>query len=420
MKTLWFFCFLFLGVSSLSKGDLQDKDLRRLDSASWNFLQADPDSTIRLSEIQKELAIKKGNNYYLANAYFKIGYAQYHQDYFDLAAVNYYTALNILEKNSLDFKKAEYVKMYLFQCLGLVYEKTFDYKLASEYYAEGLLIAKKFENRKYTGALNYNLGVAHELNENFENALDHYLQAEAIYAKASYEIKLAKVHNSIGNVYNKTGRYDKAKSHYLLALEIARANDLQREVDTYISNLGENAFKQNKYELAKKYYTQALEISESLKDLEKIKWLNNNLGDVYFEEKNFEKAIACYQKSIALGTAQNIDDELKRSFKNIARAYDATGNYQLASAYKDKYMGQVELLAQTKNNLQEQNARYRMREVEWQMERLAKNEKIEFYKTSVFWFRISLSFIVLTLIYISYFTYKYRRKIIIARRLLNY
>lgn len=418
IKKLSFFIFISFCLAGIkgNAGSAPENEVDSLNKMGWKDIFSDPASTIKLADTQYELSSELDYRDGLFNALYQKGYAFDELSYYDKAAENYYKALKYVEQNQM--KNQAIKKVVLLQCLGVVYEKTYGYELARQFFSRALEIALAEGDATLVADLKFNLGIIHYKQEGFHEAGEFF--EEVISMQAISQKRIAKTYNMLGIIKKKSNEFEEAKSFTLRAYEIAsNTKGMEIESAVYLSNIGENYFNRNEFDSAKYYYSQALAISEKLDNAEKIKWLNNNLGDVAYSEANYKDAISYYQKSIALGKTENIDKELKRAYQNIAKAYDATGNFRLASEYKDKYMGQLELLAQTKDRLQEQNAQYRMKEMEWNMERLAKNEQIEFYKTSVFWFRVSLLLIVFTLAYISYFTYKYRRKIVIARRLLS-
>lgn len=334
--------------------------LRKL---SWDHIYTNPDSTIFYSRIQYDIALKNQHKDGILNALYQTGYAYDELKYFDKAAEYYYKSLDILQTYSFDEPEKKRAKIY--QCLGLTYEKTYNYNMALEFYNESLALAKQKEIPKLISDLNLNIGIIYDKKKEKSLAIKHYnIALEGFYSLNDIE-NIAKINNLIGIFNNSENEYKIAKTHYKKAIDLTKKNNT---VDRayYISNLGENYFLQNQYDSAKIYYHQALEISKKYNDMEKMKWIYSNIGDVHFKEKNYREAIAWYQKSIELGNPEAIDAELQRAYQNIARAYDAVEDYKLASQFKSSFIAQANKVAETKERLAEQNAQYRMKEVEWQ------------------------------------------------------
>ncbi len=339
---------------------------------SWDYLQTNPDSTLIISKDLIEVSKVEGILLGQVKGFYIMGYAHYKMNHFDLAIQNYYEALDLIRNQDSEvFRKR---KMMLLHNLGVVYDLAYSYDLALKYYKDAIPIAIELNLNSDLEALYFNLGDIYRKRGLYDEACQFFNKAIETN-KTTEDLKNRSIfYNALGNVYNLEGNYRYAKIFYEKAIVNTLVNKTEeRDRAIFYSNLGENQFKIDQYDSAKIYYHQALEISEKYNDTEKMKWIYSNIGDVHFKEKNYHEAITWYQKSIEFGNRDAIDSELQRALQNISEAYKNLGLYREAAESLSEYIDQFAMLHEKAKTLTEQNAQYKLGEVEWQL-KLAEEE----------------------------------------------
>ena len=150
-----------------------------------------------------------------------------------------------------------------------------------------------------------------------------------------------------------------------------------------------------------------------------MKTLYNNLGDLYIQEEKFADAIGQYEKVLTLGNDEVMDEELHRAYNSLALAYESLHQYKLAYEYKSKYTDQLDGVMAVKDDLAEQNARYRMKEFDLQRKILERETLLASSEKENLWARIIIGIAALLIIYCSRLIYLYYRKISKARKIVN-
>jgi len=401
-------CLLMPKDSAIAKGDDQ---LDIIYNRAWDFIDENElDSALHNANVLFDQATEQNNQLALSKAYYVIGYINRLEKYYDVAAIKYYKGLDILSED-IPYTYPER-RMLMLQNLAVVYSMTYSYENAIKYTMEALELAENYDLQEHLAVLQYNLGTYYEHTDDFTEALKWY-QLSLDNAETSRLPDLdIETHNSIGNVYNEMGDFQKAREYFLQALrEAKQSTNLKNKIHIYTSNLGESAFRTGDYELAREYYSSALTLSIEQKDEEKTQVISNNLGDVYAKEGRYQQAIEYYQKAAALGEPGVIDKEYKRACKNMAATYEQLGDYKNALAWNNKFLAQVDILQSTKDKLIEQNAQYRMKEMEWMLERQQQQARLASMQMENFWFKLSISLLFIVLVYSAYKAIRYYRGI---------
>lgn len=406
----------FINIVKAEKADRNEQNKKSLAESYYklaiDFLDSYPDSTLYYGKKQKLIAEEINNANLLANAYDIMGYAYTKKKIFDLSAMYYYKGLDALKGKSDHSSNIRRKDIY--SGLGYVYDLTYNYELALQYYLDALEIVRNESGKKQIIMFTYYVGVIYKKKGALEKAKGYYNKAINLESQGENNFYLAKTYNSLGNVFLLQEKFDSAIYYYKKALDISRdVKSLERERIHYLSNIGENFYKQGQYEEAKQRYLIALKLSLNLNDTAKSRLVLNNIGDVLLKQNKYEEAIIYYNQSLKLeGNQKNVSDyELRRASKQIAIAYDAIGEYKLASEYKSKYLAQIEKIEETKDNLQQQNARYRMKEVEWQRQLQEKERKIAGFQTENLWSKIIISIALIIIAIASWKIYDYSKKI---------
>ncbi len=403
---LSFLLSAFYGYTANAGGFKEQKaKVDSLNIVGWDLLYQSPELVVQLTDNQLKLAKEMDYTEGLYYAYYQRGMAFNELQIFDESVKSSFAALEVIEKNeSNNFNKR---KIKIYKNIGLAYFKTYGYETSQDYYLKALDISYQLNDSSEISSLNYNLGVIREKSENYPEAIEYYLTAKQ-YLSSTNKSQLSKIYNSLGNAYSYLRDFMNSNEYYSLAIESNQSGD---NLAYYISNIGDNFFDQGALDSAIYYYQSALDISEKKSDQEKINWIQNNLGDAYLKLGNYSKAIDYYASTFNSITDTNLDEEYQRACKNLASAYQNIGDYQNALKFNELYLSHAELLEKTRSKLLEQNSIYRMKEMEWQMEKRAQERQIALSKNIILFLKLS-SILLLALISVaSYQAVKYYKGI---------
>lgn len=404
------FCLLLALAAHASDEHLAKQKVDSLYNLAWEHRSKAPDSSLYFSNLQSELAAKIDYDLGLVNAYYVAGFAYDELRYFKMAASNYFKGLDIAKKHSgAAFKRKQ---IFLLQCLGVVYEKTFQYDHALKYSFEALKIAQETNNKTAESDLHFNIAVHYKRKGNLDLAIEFQKTCIKICDSIDYSLMEASAYNLLGTIYSDKDEYNLANECYQKAIKISDLNDiLTNKMPLFINNLGENFLLLKDFDQAKAHFYKALAIGQKLNDTVNIKRSYNYLGDVYFQEKNYAEAISHYKKTIALGNDNVIDEELQRAYKKLSQAYEITGEYKLALASKSNYIAQSDKIVALKEELSAQNAQYRMKELEWQRKLMEKEVLLASAQKENLWSKIIIGAGLLLVLFCGRLIFIYYRKI---------
>lgn len=222
------------------------------------------------------------------------------------------------------------------------------------------------------------LALTYTLKANYDKALDFHYQSlilrEAEGNKAEISISL----NNIGWVYFKLKNYEKAEEYFQRALRYKKEVNDTYDLDRLYVNLGISYVHLGRPSEAEKYLTQGLEICNNNCNPEIKMDGQFGLGVANYYMKNDSEAESHFQKSLELSTqiknqryqAENLvylgRVEMRRPdfnkakiyldsaeakaggagynqllmdvYKEFSKFYSLQGNFQMASAYQDRYI----------------------------------------------------------------------------------
>ncbi len=404
--------FVLFVNGGLKSQDIQQREIEQLYDRAWDYLEKDIDSSLYYSQQLFDHSRDKNYKLGIVKSYYASGHAYFKLNQFDNASLKFFQGINYIQKNDLTSKVYKERELKLFQSIGSIYDLTYGFDEAINFFNKALDIANQINSASHIAVLNYNIGLTYYKLDDYNQAEDHLNIALQLYEELGDQGSLAETYNLFGILRKRQQKFREAQKYFLQALRISNDNSVYDEKRSwYVSNLGGTYLEQDQFDSAKYFYNQALLISQKLNDTERLKWLNNNLGDVYLKEKDWYRAIEFYKKSMEFSHQGSFDYEFMRSSKNISEAYEGLGDFQKAFSFNDLYLQQVESLQGAKEKLTEQNAKYRMKEVEWILEKQAKELQLASMERENSWFKISMSILTIVFAFVAYKAVKFYKGI---------
>jgi len=203
-------------------------------------------------------------------------------------------------------------------CLGISYIAIGEFKLALEHMKRAERLTSDKEDLMYI----YNqIGMIYEKMGYLDDALLYYSRSLSLARDLGNKSMQATALNGIANIYEKKDELDKALSYYEESLRLE--TDEKEKATTY-HNIAVIYYQKGDYQKAVEYYQKAIEIGERYGDYHGASQTKLNLGDTYRRMKDYEKA----EKYILEGL---------EGVKKVGDKYwEAYGYYFLGWLYIDK------------------------------------------------------------------------------------
>ena len=259
------------------------------------YLFSQPDSAFFYSQLQFNLAKKKGLRKYMANSLNIQGVALSIQGDYYKAIIYHNKSLKIRE----EIKDQQGIASS-YNNIGSIYADQNDYSKAIEYYSNSLKIKKKI-NDKY--------GIANS-------------------------------YSNIGLIYDNLGNYTKAIKHYNTSLKIHKAINHKQGIAIALGNLGTTYLYQKNYNTAIDYFNRALAIQEEVEDKRGLANSMMNLGKIHsilgdslsntnatLSKSMYAKALDFSSRALIVAKQVGAVNEIRDASMNLYISYKHIGNY---------------------------------------------------------------------------------------------
>ncbi len=197
--------------------------------------------------------------------------------------------------------------MYIYNQIGLIYEKMGYLDDALLYYSRSLRLAIDLENESMQASVLNNIAVIYDNKGELDKALGYFEESSRLKTD---EKQKAPTYNNIANIYDKKGNYQKAVEYYQKAIEIGERYGDYHRASIFKLNLGDTYRKMKDYKKAEKY------LLEGLEGVRKV-------GDKYWEATGYKYLGLLYRDK---GDKKTAKDYLTRAydlFKSIGAERDA-------------------------------------------------------------------------------------------------
>jgi len=197
--------------------------------------------------------------------------------------------------------------MYIYNQIGLIYEKMGYLDDALLYYSRSLSLARDIGSRSEQATLLNNIAVIYDNKGELDKALGYYEESLRLQTD---EKKKASTYNNIALIYNKKGNYQKAVEYLKKAIEIGERYGDYHGVSITKLNLGNTYREMKDYEKAEKY------ILEGLEGVKKV-------GDKYLEATGYKYLGWLYKDKGDKKTAKDYLTRAYNLYKSIGAEDDA-------------------------------------------------------------------------------------------------
>ncbi len=169
-------------------------------------------------------------------------------------------------------------------CLGISYRMVGEFKLALEHLKKAESLTS---NKEYLMYIYNQVGIIYEKMGYLDDALLYYSRSLSLAIDLENESMQASVLNNIAGIYYDKGELDKALGFYEESLRLE--TDEKEKAITY-NNIAIIYDQKGDYQKAVEYLQKAIEIGERYGDYHRVSMRKLNLGDTYRKMKDYEKA----------------------------------------------------------------------------------------------------------------------------------
>ncbi|HKI44002.1 MAG TPA: tetratricopeptide repeat protein [Balneolales bacterium] len=288
---------------------------------------------------------------------------------------------------------------------------------ASEHYLTALRLANLLGNKRMEQRLNNNIAsVFIELKD--------YAQAN-VYASESLRMAIANKDTAemgsslinLGLTERHLNRYEEALKHFDQTIQIGKSvHDPTLAADARIDK-GVIYTQQNKLDMARREYEQVRSMAEELKMPYYSLYAIFSLAVVDQQEHRYSRAAKFAKQAISIGEKIGAADELREMYDTLSVVLEKMGDLQGALAYRKKYdiLNDSTMSANVRTNINRLQIQYKAaqkdKEIAMQKLQLARNNVTIERKNNLLLIFAGGIFILLGLIFFSYWYYRERQKL---------
>jgi tetratricopeptide (TPR) repeat protein len=218
----------------------------------------------------------------------------------------------------------------LYNNLGEVFQREYDYQQALDYYEQALQLAQALKDLAGQARSLKNLGNALHFSAHYAEAIACYQNSLTIFQKIGDIYGKSNSLMGLGSVYQSLGEYPQAIEFHQKSLAIFREiGDIYGESNS-LGNLGIVYRSLGEYPQAIEFYQQSLAIFREIGDRKGESSSLMGLGNVYQSLGEYPRAIEFHQKSLDI--KRDIGDRKgeSNSLGNLGNVYQSLGEYPRA------------------------------------------------------------------------------------------
>jgi tetratricopeptide (TPR) repeat protein len=228
--------------------------------------------------------------------------------------------------------------------VGELYFRHSHIRTAMEVFGEGLLTAKRLNEKAKMNRFVQSLAAAHFKLESW-SAAENYIQQGLVLSKEVNDT-VSQINYSIMEcallTRNKNFNSVIPKLEFLLKRHGNVSPYLKIRI---LNNLGINHLSLNQLDKAEFYFNESLLLTEEIRSPSKVTF--NNLAKLALKRKEFGRAEELYHKAELLPISQLGDEDQLNTYDGLVEVYAATDNPRLALQYKQKAVDHIKpLIAQ--------------------------------------------------------------------------
>ena len=251
-----------------------------------------------VSQIAFDLALRSGDNYYVAKSLDNIAYNDIYKGEFDLGILKLRKALQILSADTINIANND------------------------------------FNTNSQLARIYNDIGMAHDYKSEYSQSIKHYLSAREIFRKIGKKDGEAVAENNLGITYLFAGDFEKSEKHFTKSFNIY----MEDVKDTSIAyqakmNLGIIAYYKGDTTMAMQIYRETAAVMKKIGNMCTYGHCCTNMAEVFQESGEYDSAFYYLEKSITVDKELNDKEGLETDYRIMGSLYLAMKNYHNSRIY---------------------------------------------------------------------------------------
>ncbi len=294
---------------------------------------------------QKSLTIKLqiDNVIGAADSYNNLGIVFDLKGDFSRSLENYFSALEIYEKNEVSFEKVPMVLVNI----GVVYKKQDEFDKTLEYYKKALSIYEANQFEFGAVVIKGNIGSVLLNLKDYENAIKYAEDAKVLYENLGYHRYVPYMINNIAIAKDSLKLYNEAQEYYIKAIELFKKDENLYELANASIGLGRNYSITNQKNLARRQFNQASALSDQKGFKEIALKAYQQLSLLEASEGNYKEAFLFHQK-YSIGKDSLFNDKKTQTIFELETRYETEKKEKEIAQQKEQLL-QNQLEIKNKN-----------------------------------------------------------------------
>ncbi len=313
-------------------------------------------------------------------------------------------------KNLSQSKKIKKWESKAYNIMGAAFQIKNEYLKAVSAYQSSLKILEELGNKEGVAGAYSNIGSIYIYLGDFQKALVYELKSFKTFEEVGNKKGMASVSNNLGIIYNNLSDKPKALESNQKSLKLYQELGDKNGIASSLGNIGNIYISQGKYDEALNYQMKCIAISEEIGNKEVVANAYRSVATLYSKQKNYNKAIGFLNKSIRIATEEKNILSRQKAVSDLSDIYKTLKKSDSALKYFTNYVELRDSLAKQdfqaemlKNELQfEYHKKAQADSVEnahvkalQEAQILAKNSQIERQKTQEWALGIGLGLVIL-------------------------
>lgn len=225
------------------------------------------------------------------------------------------------------------LKLRLWENLGQLYLKQGKFKLANNYFKNGLSYARELNEKYIEGIFLADLSTVFASFHKIQKAVDLAEQAIHLFSQMSESNQVIRVQANLANISFDRGEYRKAFKYWIQASkEYKTRGDLLNQTNRF-GSLGNLFSKYGDWDLAQKIYERGLELFNAIGSIEVKIPLIINLGDHHLQKENYSIAYEYFSQALAYLKQEEVPNLEARVNYSLGQYEFEQKNYPSATQY---------------------------------------------------------------------------------------
>ncbi|MEM8637855.1 MAG: tetratricopeptide repeat protein [Cyanobacteria bacterium P01_G01_bin.54] len=253
--------------------------------------------------------------------------------YIELA--EYKHATNFLEDGLVLAKELRDLRleMNFLLALGYLHNNTINPKEALKYHGEALFLSKQLRDRQSEGAVLGNMGAAYRDLGEYSKSIELFQECLEISNETNDVLRQGRALGALGEIHFEFKDYELAIYLIRESMKISKEIGDFQSKGYSLNALGGIHIRQGDYNQALNSLLEALTLSHETKALRLENYVQSNLGLVYLSLDKPKKAIECYQRKLDISQKTNNHKSKGIALVNLGEIQCRLGQYSNSSLY---------------------------------------------------------------------------------------